>query len=499
VPSPAPDSFQGGTRKTEKAAPPSASRKIAHGETFDAVIIGCGMSGLAAGIRLAMFDQRVLIVERHNAPGGLNSFYFKDGRKFDVGLHAVTNYVPPGTKGTPLAKIFRQLRISPEDFALRPQCGSRVAFPGVDLSFANDFEAFQAAVLELFPSEKESWERLMQKMADFDVFTYEGPWISARAVLEENLREPLLREMLLCPICYYGSPEENDIAWDSFIILFNSLFREGFGRPFEGVRRILRALLARYRELGGQRMMRNGVRRIRHEGDQLTALELDDGTEVRAAKVFSSAGICETLGLLEGCGENFPEPRPGRLGFMETMRILDCQPTDLGWEDTIVFFNDQDRFVYERPGEPVDLRSGVICFPNNYQYAVDEGELAEGVYRITGLANPGFWENLPEERYREAKAEWAQRLEASARRFLPGNLGDAALEAHVVGADTFTPRTVTHFTGHPGGTVYGSPDKIKDGRSPLSNLYIIGTDQGFLGITGSILSGISIANRYGRV
>lgn len=456
------------------------------------------MSGLATGIRLAMFGQQVLIIERHNAPGGLNSFYFKEGRKFDVGLHAVTNYVPPGTKGTPLAKIFRQLRLAPETFGLRPQRGSRIAFPGIDLHFANDFEAFSEEVCQHFPEDRDGWHRLLQAMESFDVYAYEGPWVSAREVLARHLSQPLLREMLLCPICYYGSPEENDISWDSFIILFNSLFREGFGRPHEGVRRILRVLLERFRELGGKRLMRNGVRCIRHQGDTLTSLELDDGSVVRARKVFSSAGICETLGLLQGLTQTLPEPpRPGRLGFLETIRILDCPPQDLGWEDTIVFFNDQANFCYERPRTPVDLRSGVICFPNNYLYTEEEGDLPEGVYRITGLADPACWENLPEDVYAERKAQWAADLEASARRFLPGNHSLAAIVARTRFVDTFTPRTVTRFTSHPGGCVYGSPDKIKDGRTPLHNLFIIGTDQGFLGITGSILSGISMANRHG--
>ena len=36
---------------------------------YDAVIIGAGMSGLAAGIRLAMFDQKVCILEKHLISG----------------------------------------------------------------------------------------------------------------------------------------------------------------------------------------------------------------------------------------------------------------------------------------------------------------------------------------------------------------------------------------------------------------------------------------------
>ena len=61
---------------------------------YDAVIVGAGMSGLAAGIRLAQYDRNVCILEKHSMIGGLNSFYRRNGRNYDVGLHAMTNYVP---------------------------------------------------------------------------------------------------------------------------------------------------------------------------------------------------------------------------------------------------------------------------------------------------------------------------------------------------------------------------------------------------------------------
>jgi phytoene dehydrogenase-like protein len=63
--------------------------------------------------------------------------------------------------------------------------------------------------------------------------------------------------------------------------------------------------------------------------------------------------------------------------------------------------------------------------------------------------------------------------------------------------DIFSPLTVERYTWHLNGTVYGSTDKTRDGRTPVKNLFIIGTDQGFLGIVGSMLSGISMANLHG--
>ena len=77
---------------------------------YDAIIIGAGMSGLAAGIRAAYFEKRVCILERHYTIGGLNSFYRLRGRDYDVGLHAVTNFTPPGSRHGPLARSLRQLR-----------------------------------------------------------------------------------------------------------------------------------------------------------------------------------------------------------------------------------------------------------------------------------------------------------------------------------------------------------------------------------------------------
>ncbi len=67
---------------------------------YDAIIIGAGMSGLGAGIRLAMYDKRVVILERHYVWGGLNSFYQFKGHQFDVGLHAMPNYAPRGARAS---------------------------------------------------------------------------------------------------------------------------------------------------------------------------------------------------------------------------------------------------------------------------------------------------------------------------------------------------------------------------------------------------------------
>ena len=62
--------------------------------------------------------------------------------------------------------------------------------------------------------------------------------------------------------------------------------------------------------------------------------------------------------------------------------------------------------------------------------------------------------------------------------------------------DLFTPNTIRRFCGHPKGAVYGAPKKRLDGATELPGLFLMGTDQGLLGVVGAMLSGISMANRH---
>ncbi|MDB6093366.1 MAG: phytoene dehydrogenase [Verrucomicrobia bacterium] len=466
---------------------------------YDVAIIGAGMSGLAAGIRLAHFGQRVCIFERHNTVGGLNSFYSIAGRKFDVGLHAMTNYVRPGVKGTPLGKLLRQLRIERDEFALCEQKQSRIAFGPrgeTSLRFTNDFAVLESEVATHFPSQVDGFRNLANAVRAFDDVSLDAAPVSARETVRRHISDPLLEDMLFCPLMYYGSATEHDMDFGQFVIMFKALFLEGFARPFEGVRVILRVLLDKYRAAGGERRMKCGVQKIIVRDGRASGVKLDDGEEITADHVISSVGAPETERLIADEPSSGTATKAGRLSFVETITILDRQPAELGWgSDTIVFFNDSPRFHYECPSGQVDPRSGVICIPNNFDFGPDL-KLPEGIFRCTCLANYDRWADLPEETYQADKQRWYEILQQSARRFLPPLATPDALGRATLATDMFTPRTITKFTGHLGGAIYGAGRKNRQGRTALANVYLCGTDQGFLGIVGAMLSGISMANYH---
>jgi phytoene dehydrogenase-like protein len=472
---------------------------------YDVAVIGAGLSGLAAAVRAAHFGKSVCVFERHNAPGGLNGFYSHGGRKFDAGLHAVTNFVPAGIRGTPLGRLLRQLRLDRDQLALREQNGSRVAFGPAgeaSLRFTNQFAVLESEVARVFPRQIDGFRRLAQRVRE-SAFEPDAPLVSARQVMGGFLTDPLCVEMLLCPLMFYGCPNERDFSFGQMAVLFQAIYLEGFARPAEGIRLILRLLLDKYREAGGERRMKCGVKRIVAEQGRAAALVLDDDTEITADHIISSIGGPETAALVQAGSstvpaspalEAFREQAVGTVSYVETMTVFDRQPAEFGWEETIVFFNDSADFHYESPTEAVDPRSGVICFPNNFHFTAEELP-AEGMMRVTCLANYERWTTgLSPEAYAAQKSEWFDRVQGSARRFLP-RVDPAAFAASCRATDMFTPRTIERFTGHRNGAIYGSPGKSFRGLTPLSNLYLCGTDQGLLGIIGSMLSGITMANQ----
>lgn len=453
---------------------------------YDTIIIGAGMSGLAAGVRIAHFGKKVCILERHSAIGGLNSFYKQRGRTIDVGLHAVTNYAAKGSRTGPMVRLLRQLRMAWDEWALAPQIGSVIMFPSASLRFSNEFELLETEVRCRFPRQADNFRRLVASLHDYDEFGASGAHRSARQVVSDIIDDPLLIEMIFCPVLFYGGSREHDIDFDQFSILFRAIFLEGLARPLAGIQRILTLLARRFKEQGGELRLKAGVARIVVDADKVQKVVLEDGTELEAKNVLSSAGYSETMRL---CDDDRPEETPSstRISVVESISILDSLPRAIGHEQTIIFFNDSDKFHYEQPEDFVDMRSGTICSPNNFAYPEP---LEEGVIRISALANYDRWAALDADEYRRAKEEWGDRLIDSAARFVPD------FRASVVGGDMFTPLTIRRFTGHTGGSVYGSADKRRDGTSHLKNLYICGNDQGLVGIVGAIISGISIANRY---
>ncbi|MGI6657124.1 MAG: phytoene desaturase family protein [Desulfobulbus sp.] len=453
--------------------------------TYRLIIIGGGLSGLAAGIRMARFGLRTLILEQHDRPGGLNSYYLRRGRVLETGLHAMTNWVEPSVRHAPLNQLFRQLRLSRSRVALHEQLRSEIRFAGRSLVFANDPAVLEAEIAREFPRTIDRFRRLRAAIAEHDPFAL-TPWRSARSFLHEHLDCPLLEDMLLLPLMVYGNAEEHDMELSQFVIMFRALFNEGFCRPGLNMRELLGLLTDHYQELGGELRFAAPVARCLEEEGRIVGVRLENGEEIGAEAVLSTAGMPETIRLTGWQAE--PERYTGAMSFMETISLVPREAAEtLAPGRTILFYHTGPRFDYARPPGLLDTSWGVICFAHRF---AGLPVAAEEAVRVTNAASYPRWRELAPEDYAPTKQRLTEASVAASEEII-GNY-----RSSIVYQDSFTPLTIERFTRKAQGAVYGSGVKVKDGRTPWPNLFLAGTDQGYLGIVGAMLSGITIVNQH---
>jgi phytoene dehydrogenase-like protein len=453
------------------------------------LVIGGGLSGLAAAIRVARFNPHVLLLEKHSRLGGLNSYFYRNNTLYETGLHAITNYAEPKDKKAPLNRLLRQLKIPRSDIECCEQYQSEVVFRGsASLIFSNDFDQFQTEINDKFPQAGERFQRLLVFLQGFDPFI-PTPFNSAKKFLVETLGDPLLVDMILCPLMYYGSSHENDMDLSQFAIMFRAIYQEGMFRPRGTIKDLLDLLTAHLHELGGKVRTSCGVEKIIHHKDTAIGVLLSSGEEIECDYLLSTIGSDETMILLGEKAET-EGAEHGRLGFVETIyQVPEKTAAHIVRDKTIIFYNDAEHFSYKKPDDFVDFASGVICFPGNF-HGLEPKDLLE--IRSTHLANYAQWKALS----KDTKQYNIQKKITSHRssQCLENIIGSFA--ANIVYENSFTPVTIERYTSKIGGAIYGNPTKTKDGNIGFSNLFIAGTDQGFLGIIGSMLSGVSIVNQH---
>jgi phytoene dehydrogenase-like protein len=450
--------------------------------TYDSIVIGAGLSGLAAALRMGLMGKSVLLLESHSIPGGMNSYFYKDGHYFDVGLHALTNFSKKGERRTPLGRVLKQLRIPYDFLDLVEQNFSQVQFPQETLKFSNNPAMIIEEIRRKFPEDLDAFVKLKEEIDNFDMSLKPGVYISSKKYLKSLFKSPLLTEMIMAPLLAYGSSWENDMELSQFKIMFQSIFCQGFSRPQKGVKPLLDHLVQKIQDLGGVVQFKTPVRKIITTNGRAKGVVDTRGNEYLATNIYSTVGLPETNSL---CNNSFKDETPdGQLSFCEGMYLFDEAPPEVS--PGIIFYNKYDEYHYERPCDLADHRSSIICFPEGFG---ENYKLSQTTHiKVTSMANFDLWRKAPKNQYYEEKEKLIQAQLDLITSLRPN------LKNKMIYNDLFTPRTITKYTRRNAGAVYGSPIKKRDGLTDYKNLYLAGTDQGYLGIIGSMLSGVIMAN-----
>ena len=486
---------------------------------YDACVIGAGMSGLACAIRLSMAGLKVALVEKHSIPGGLNSYYYRkdsSGKRqmIDVGLHALTNYTDAKIKG-PLSKILKQLRIRHADLNLIPQKKSLIKLREKKLEFSNDFELLKKNIQQSFPEDYLSFLEIHDEILNFNEFEVAPSFRSSLDFLKNKIRREDLVNLIMAPLLIYGSCWAKDMDLPQFVIMYKAIYLEGFAQINGGVKHLIDILIKKVKEGEVEIFYSTRVKKITNS--RIPILNSNSNSsqnikmvlaqhpkygelEIKAHQVYSSTGKTLTDQFLVG---DYPELNhdllSGDLTFVESLIIIRFSSAEemilrknhLAY--SIIFHSELDLFIYEKPNDYFSSVSAVICFPQNFAseknlQACDELDFT---IRVTYLASYQKWKEFSATDYEKSKNEVMVSAKKLMNQYFPFS------DSEIILSDVFTPLTIEKFTAKPNGAVYGNPQKFSSGQTVDPNVFLIGTDQGFLGITGSLLSGISIGNAFG--
>ena len=474
---------------------------------YDVVVIGAGNAGLTAAAALAQGGAQVLVLERHNIPGGSATSFCRGRFEFEVALHQLSGIGTPAKPG-PLRMVLDQLKVTDRlDFVPMTDL-YHVVLPGaLDIVLEPDRARAIAALKDRFPDEADGIEAFFDLVYRvfgevIGAFYFKDPEIHPdkyplyfqyglkplQAVLDEHIRNPLLQAALTPYWTYMGLPPSRL----AFIDMAAMLFAYIEFLPFHlkgGSQALSGALAGRITECGGRIRYNCPVERILVEDGRVAGVAIAGGETIQARQVISNASkIATFVEMLDP--DQVPETVWGELKRTSlspsafTLYLgLDQPPEALGITSSTNFIlghTDADQ-AYERMKiRDIDQRDSLMmtCYT-----LIDPGFSPPGTSQaaLITLKFGDAWLQVPPAQYAAEKYRVAEGLLQQAERVFPG------LRDHIEEMEIATPITHMRYLGTPRGAIYGFEKHIKDSpvflpnRMHIEGLYLSG---GWVGANG---------------
>ena len=158
---------------------------------YDAVIIGAGNGGLTAAGKLAQKGLNVLLLERHNIPGGCATSFCRGRFEFEVALHQLSGM---GTADKPglLRLELEKLGVLQDLEFVEISDLYHVATPdGFRITLKHDRAETIAVLQDKFPHQKDAIQRYFDLMAGFANDMIGGFHISRSRTITPEISKPL--------------------------------------------------------------------------------------------------------------------------------------------------------------------------------------------------------------------------------------------------------------------------------------------------------------------
>ncbi|MBN1289026.1 MAG: NAD(P)/FAD-dependent oxidoreductase [Actinobacteria bacterium] len=467
---------------------------------YDAIIIGSGCGGSAAGAALAGSGFKVLVLERMERVGGRCTTMEKEGFKVDIGSH-----------------IVMRSEYGPFEEALkRVDMGGKVKFHHIqkqmiqyqDMKFVMNVPKMMKLFQDLMPTDmlKMAGQMLPMMTGFMKTLSDQFNYISTKEFVERYTDSLAVRDLVnhmgfICTWTPYWETSTGEMINIMLEAMGDMMRAMGdgvmcMGYPIGGLISYPAALCEGIRNKGGEVLTDADVKRVIVEDGKVKGVEMADGTVHKSSIVVSNAGIKETVLELVGREHFDAEYADGIEALRPSWAVyclrlaLDRKVMDIDGAFTVPDPDVEkfDRMVWEEHEVPEDILPPLmITSPSN----MDPSLAPEGKQLVVIIGGCSYEpaENWP---------RWEARALESANSTFPG------LKDHIIWKDFLTPATYGALGewGAPligiGQTYDQVGEKRPSSKSPVDGLFYAGCEAG-RGVSGigmelGTLSGIKCAD-----
>jgi phytoene desaturase len=276
-----------------------------------AVVIGSGLGGLAAAIRLGAKGYRVTVLEKLDQPGGRAMVHRQDGFTFDAGPTIIT---APFLLEELWALAGRTFSDDVKLKSLDPFYTIRFD-DGDTFTCCSDPERMRAEVARISPQDVAGYDAFMKdseaiykvgfvelghvpfsKLSDMAAFVPEmiklGAWRSVHGHVAKHIKHAKLRMALsFHPLFVGGNPFRTTCIYSLIAYLERSF---GVHCAMGGTGSIVKAMVGLIESQGGELLVNSGVQSILTANGRTTGIQLETGKTIAADIVVSNADSAQT-------------------------------------------------------------------------------------------------------------------------------------------------------------------------------------------------------------
>jgi phytoene dehydrogenase-like protein len=452
-------------------------------ERYDAIVIGGALSGLACALTLAKKNKSVLVLERHNLPGGLATSFVRGGIEMEATLHEMMS-IGPEDAPLKIRDFFHEMGINIH--WLRVPEAYRIVVPEekIDITLHAGIDTMAKEIDDKYPGCFEEVKRLMNLCKT----VYDS--VNVLSVHPMSKLQMLLKHNAFVKTCGYSAKEVMDtfhLSQEVKDIL--SAYWIYVGNPLSTLPFTIYAVLMADYFIGGSYVCQNYshemsqkmAQRCEELGVQIEYLQEVDKILVEQGHVigvrtkrndiiYSNYVACSSYP--NACYAHMIEPltevpkkaiqsvnaRRLAVTCFSVILTLDQSPEELNINDYSVFTCDGKMDLDEiwQKGKTLGPYPYLTTICLNYANptCVPKGMTS---LSITTLPLADAYLNITKENYASVKRKIARQMIETISKYLKVNLFD-----HIQDIVIETPMSVAHFTNAFHGGIYGYQHNMDD-------------------------------------